>query len=321
MKKDERTIQFFDLSLKGKTRCRDLPSSLASPKSLSELLHQFIEICNTQGARKTFTDYEFNLEDIKEHDDHWVLLLNVLDTSVADQVTNKQGGTKADRHVIELRDGRGIETSSHIIIYKAPDVINKHLMLYEKSSNIPFQKALSYLNHLARFIAKTDSDEYKKPHPSGEKNRFYNTYCEFSVFGHPSDEFINELNTGKISDIRITSDADIIKGYDSNKFPELISTEIKMSVSHVSVFKSGGNWKYLKKALEYADTLKAPFVRVQFSDKQGAGKSAILSTDTGNLTDTDKYIKKARIKYFSAIVRTSYEQINYDIVNRMLELI
>lgn len=322
MNKSERTIQFFDLVVKGKTKCRDIKGkgTLPPPVSLNTLLKQFLELPGGGHAKKQFGEYEFNLEDIDEYENYWILMLNVLDTSVADQVTHKLGGNSDDRKVIEFRDGRGIETSSHIIIFKKHDVSHKYLMLYEKSTNIPFHKAASYLNYLSRMVAK-GNNIYEKPHPNNVNGRTYNTYCDLTFLGHPSKEFKQELSTGKLSGIRITSDADIIKGYDANKFPELISNEIKMKVGRLDVALAGGNWAYLEKAISYADTLNAPFVRVQFSDQQGVSRTATLSTDSKKLYQSDKYIKKTQIKYYGDILRTSYDRINTTITDKMLELV
>ncbi|ENC6659407.1 hypothetical protein ABKY47_003922 [Aeromonas hydrophila] len=320
MKRNERTIQFFDLVIVGKTKCRDINHSLPAPVTFDAFLKQLKTLRTGNNTKKQFGEYEFNLEDIKEYEKHWILMLNVLDVSVADQVTQKIGGNISDREVIEFRDGRGIETSSHMVIYKDHDIAHKHLVLYEKSSNIPFQKASSYLNYLAKMVAHKN-DMYKRNHPSNVKGKTYNTYCDLTFYGHPSNEFKKELSSGKISGIRITSDADIIKGYDSSKFPELISNEIKMKVSLIDVTLAGGNWGYLKKAISYADTLNAPFVRVQFKDEHGNSHSATLSADSSQLYKSDKYVKKAQIQYLGDILRTAYDEIQTNITDKMLELV
>lgn len=320
MRNNERLIQFFDVSISGRSTSRDINHTLIPPKSIDEIMHHFIELKAKNKNKKQYKNYEFSLVDIQEKADCWILLINLIDTGVADQVTNKIGGSATDREVIEFRDQRGLEISSHIIIYKQPDAVQRHLVLYEKSFSIPFAKSEAFLNSLAKEAMKEFESEYTVPHPSGANGKMMKVYCHFSFLGHPSDEFRQELETGKISGIKLSGDVDIIRGYDANMYPEIISTDISMSVKAVDVLRSGGNWLHLTKAIRYANNLNAAFVRLQFIDTQGNTHSATLSSDTQQLLNSDKYIKKAKIQNFSAILKTAYSEINSNITDRMIQL-
>jgi hypothetical protein len=92
MKKNERTIQYFDLSISGKTLARDIPHTLAAPRTLNELMVEFSGLRETNKARKkvsTRSKQEFRLEHMEEKDDCWILLLNVVDPEAAHPVTQK----------------------------------------------------------------------------------------------------------------------------------------------------------------------------------------------------------------------------------------
>lgn len=324
MKKNERTIQYFDLNISGKTLARDIPHTLAAPKTLDELMYEFSVLRETNKARKkisTRSKQEFRLEHMEERDDCWVLLLNVVDPEAAHPVIQKIEGTDDDREVIELGDDRGIESSSHLIVFKEITEARKHLVLFEKSSALPFSKAIAFLNHLCRISAKHFNEAYKLPHPTGIEGRTFNVHCSLSFLAHPSEEFREELDKGVINGIKITSDMNVVKGYDSNVHSELIGTEIKMNVGRIAVALNGGNWGHLQKAIQHGNTLESPFVRVSFTDSSNAGHTAILSTDTGQLWHADKYVKKSRIEGFNNSLQTAFPIIHEGIRDKMLGLL
>lgn len=322
MKNNERLIQFFDIRVHGRTLARDISHNLRSPKTLDELMHEFSQLRELNEARnriKSNSKLELKLEDMEEREDSWVLLVNVVDGEAAHPVTNRLGGNQNDREVIELGNERGIESSSHIIIFKKKDSADKHLALYEKSTNVPFQRASSFLNHLLRLAAKKFPDGYKKPHPEAS-GKIINTYCVFTFLGHPSDEFREELEKGKITELHITTGIEKINGYDANVHAELIENEIKMKVGFTDVLMSGGNWSHLQKAIKYAESLDAQFVRIRFNDESGCGHTATIDTDTGQW-DVDKYIKKRKIQSFGSTLKTAYPIIHDGIKDKMLELV
>jgi hypothetical protein len=322
MNNNERLIQFFDLHLHSKTRAKGIGYKLPPTKSLCELIGDFKQLRELNKARqRAGGDFEICLEDIEERDDSWVLLFNVVDGKASHPVTQKIGGGDDDREIIELGTDRGIESSSHVVIYKSPDTAGKSLTLCEKSFSIPFSRIVRFLNYLSKEAARSFSDSYVKPHPNGAKDKTINTYCCFDYFGHPSNQFRDELETGRLSDIRITSDADIVRGYDANVHSELYSTEIRMKVGRLDVMASRGNWGHLQKAISHAESLNAPFVRVQFQDESGAGHTANISTDTGQLWNADKYVKKVKIQDFGNSLRTAYPIIHEGIRDKILELI
>jgi len=258
---------------------------------------------------------------MEERDDSWVLLVNIVDADAAHPVTQKIGGTDEDREVIELGDDIGLESSTHIIIFKQADEAIKHLTLYERSSNISFSRAMMFINHLCKLAAKQFPNVYTRSHPNGVENKNINIYCSILYLGHPSEEFLEELEEGKVSDLRITSDVNVLRGLDAAAYPDFIGTEIKMKVGHLDVAMSGGNWGRVKKALEYADSLEAPFVRVQFTDVSGSSHTAILSSDTKQLYQADKYVKKRKIEGFGNSLKTAFPVIHEGIRDKMLGLL
>ena len=323
MKNNERTIQFFDIGISGKTLARDIQHVMAAPRTLNQVMNEFVSLRELNLARKKVaagSDLEFRLEDMEERHDCWVLMINVVDTEAAHPVTQKVGGTGADRQIIQLNNERGLESSTHVIIFKAQNAAHKHLALIEKNSALPPLKVAAFINQLCRLAAKHFADDYRLPHPSGVSGKTINIFCIFNFLAHPSDEFRDELEQGTINGIKLTSDMDVIRGYDANTHYELIGTEIKMNVSRIAVMINGGNWGHLQKAIVLADSLQSPFVRVSFIDSTGTGHTATLSSDTGALYNSDKYVKKCKISGFGNALSTSFPTIHTGIRDKILEL-
>lgn len=286
-------------------------------------MQEFSELRERNVARikvGTKTKLQYSLEDMADCGSYWVLLINLVDSGAPHVVTNRIDGSDHDRSIIEFNDDQGLETSAHVVIFKQPTRQRKHLLLFEKSAGVPFSRASAFLNKLARLSAKVNPAVYQKPHPSGAQGKTINTYCELSLYAHPSDTFQSELSEGKLNDLRLVTHAVDFKGYDVNAHPHLDSTEIVVNVGKQSIFRSGGNWKHLQKSLKAASDLNMPYVRVRFSDKTGSGHTAVLSTDTSTIYNQDKYVKKRKISDFRSTLPTAVPVIHDEIVQKMVEI-
>jgi hypothetical protein len=324
MKNNERIVQFYDLDLYGKTRTKGVDKKFSKFSELQKAMEEIKSLRELNLARSSINSkskWEIRLEDLEERNDCWVLLINIVDTEAAHPVIQKMGGTDDDRDVIELDAGKGLESSAHVVIYKKQNKAKKYLTLYERTPSLSFAKIVTFINALFRTCSRQFKDAHTLPHPSGEVGKTILIYRVANYFGHPSSEFMNEIKEGKLISITLTSDMTVVKGYDANKHPDLIGTDVKMSVSAAKIIWNGGNWGHVKKALSYADSLNSPFVRIQFTDKTGTGHSAIMSTDTKQLADADKYVKKCKISGFSVPLRTAFPVIQDKIRDKMLGLV
>jgi len=326
MKNNERLIQFFDIQIKGKTTSKNIDFDISPPRTLEQLMTEFITLRDLNLARvkfKSTSKQEYLLADFEDLPDCWVLLINVVDADAAHLVTNKIGGSDEDRKVISLNDGRGLESSAHLIIYKEKDAFDKHLVLFERGHNVPFAKAISFINELLKQSARLSwdlLDTYKKADPTGELGAAIKLYCSMSYYAHPSDEFFEELESGTLTGIYLTSDCTNLIGYDSGNNKNLKDISVNVDISKLAVTVSGGNVKHLNKSIKDADSLNFPSVRVSFKDSTGPGHSATFSTDTGNMISTDKYVKKRRIEGFGNSLQTAFAIINDSIIEKMRSL-
>lgn len=321
MKSDERQILYFDLKLTGGTRARGIDGPLPSPRTLNQFCEDliFLRESGLAYSYRESSPMAFTLEDMEEHEDCWVLLLNLVDTRAAHPVTNQIRGSEADRQVITLTGGRGLESSSHLVIYKAADEAGKHLLLCERNESFPFFTIRKFLNKLAAEAAKVRQEDYSGVHPDGS-GRSIKRYCLITLLGHPSNQFQEDLIAGKLSELSLTTGLERIVGYEANDFPEFKSTEIKMDVKGFSVQESGGNLSHFQKAIQYGRALDAALIRVKFLDPEGSSRTADIDPHTGTLVNTEHYVKKGRISEFGAALRTAYPTIHTEISDRMRAL-
>lgn len=324
MKNNERIIQFYDLDLFGSSLSPSITGKINGYGDINAVMNEIKIIRENNLARKKTPGSslkEIRLEDFEEKDDVWILLINIVDTSAAHPVTQIIGGNENDRETITLDDTRGLESSTHVIIYKRPNKLGKYLTLYERNSSIPFHKVVSFLNNLFRICSAEVPGRYLLPHPSGQTGKTINIFCRCEGFGHPSTEFLEDLGTGILSDIRLTSDSINLKGFDASTHVELLSNEIKMSVKTNFIRSNGGNRAYIEKAITYADTFDMPYVRVSFKDETGASHTATLSSDTALIANSDLYVRKHKIRDFGNTLKTAFPTIQTRIIDKMLELI
>lgn len=323
MKKSERMIQFFDLILDGITKSSAIKNPISPPRNIEELMGDIEKIREANKARVIKKHQgvlqELRLEDMETREDCWVLLINVVDPSEAHPVTQVLAGNDDDRQGIELSDKRGMERSSHVVIYKQSDGNKSHLALFEQNRYLSFSRAISFVNNLAREAAKMYKEDYSRPHPSGEQGKTIWSCCRFRYLGHPSDSFVEELENGVLSNVRLMAGMEQVAGFDAKKQPELKGTEILVDTNKKIVLQSGGNQGLLKKVLGYAQELHISQAKVVFTDAEGTGHTALVDAETGKLFKEEKYVKKKKIAGFGDL-RTSFPVIHDGIRDKMLAL-
>ena len=323
MRKDERLIQFCDLTLFGKSRAQGLAQiNHPAPKQLDFLIEQMSLMANEGVARVKINSgtRELVLQEVGDRDDYHILLINSIDGRVQNPVARSFSGVgKDERKSFIIGENNGLELSVHVLIAKKPDN-HRHLCLVEKVDSVPAREISKFLNNMMKLVKDRIPEEFKLPHPNGARNATYNVTpsCEFQY--HPSPKFTEELNGGVIEDITLLTSPENLRGFDAKKHQLLREVQVKASIDRGVIGNLGSNIKYLTKFVGIGSDTDAAFVRVRFRDESGAGHSAKLSTDTGNLIETDRYILKRKITDFGDYDDTSCEKIHAKIVDAMIQL-
>lgn len=328
-KKNERNILFLDFHLNTKTTTPKL-NGLPNHFELTELLEKLVAYREKKSVNiviGTKEKKELYLADI-EHDTQsgtWQLLINIVDTSLADEVHRKIGGAASTRKVHSKTEDVGTEFSCHMVIQNTLSG-RSYLALYEQNINLPVKLITRYLNELFKRIAKEFKTDFEIPHPQHKtdakgKVKTINTYHHGFFNGHLSSEFKDDLNGGAFKGVTLmTGDLKQVDGYDVQKHSELKEIQIPLTVDKGAILKAGGNHKWIDYVRKNtAKDLNMQEIKVSFKDDGNVSHTAEIDVNTGALVNSDKYVKKVKIIGFNEPLTTSVDLLHAPIVSKMLE--
>ncbi|WP_028763588.1 hypothetical protein [Shewanella colwelliana] len=330
-KKNERTILFLDLHLQTKTTTPKI-TGLTNRFTLDELFNKvkaIREANNVNLVRGSENNKkEIYLADIEQDlvKRCWTLLVNITDTTLADEVHRKIGGDEETRKVNAKENGVGTDFSSHIIIKSDPEPDGSWTVLYEQSTALPIKLVASYLNELFKRVAKSSKDDFEIDHPKNAVDKKgnikkINTYCHCHFNGHVSDQFRSDLNGGNLKNITlITGEIKSVVGYDAQKHTSIKEVQLPIQIDKDAILKAGGNWKWIDNFRKNdAKDLSMQEIKVSFKDEGDVAHTADIDITTGKLINNDQYLKKVKITDFVEILTTSVDLIHKPIRTKMLE--
>lgn len=330
-KKNERAVLFLDLHIKTKTtspNINGLPNRFTLPQLFEKLeaIREANKINMVRGSGDSKT--EIYLADIEKDipNNCWKLLINITDTTLADEVHREIGGAADSRKVNAKLNGVGTDFSSHLIVKLTPDKNGSWLVLYEQSMALPVRLVASYLNELFKRIAKENETDFEIDHPKNILDskglvKKIKTYCHCHFNGHISKQFEDDLNGGKLKSLTlITGRIDSVTGYDAQKHTSIKEVQLPIKIDKTDILKAGGNYKLIDRFRNIeAKEMNMESIKVSFKDDGDVSHTAEIDTKTGQLIDSEKYVKKVKISGFTDILTTSVDLIHKPIITKMLE--
>ncbi|WP_230988275.1 type II restriction endonuclease [Bathymodiolus japonicus methanotrophic gill symbiont] len=247
IKKNERTILFLDLHIDLKTASHKI-KGLRNNFTLTELFKKIEAIREANNvnmiSRSEDNKKEVYLADIKYDSENccWKLLVNITDTTLADEVHRELGSNDDTRKVNAKKNGVGTDFSSHIIIKPDPEANGSWLALYEQSLALPVRLVSSYLNELLKIIARENKDDFETDHPKNTVDtkggvKKINTYCHCHFNGHISKQFEDDLNGGFLKSLTLITERieqkhllTLQEGVSENQFKEMINAGVQLVV-------------------------------------------------------------------------------------------
>ncbi|MBB1434559.1 hypothetical protein H5201_09585 [Pseudoalteromonas sp. SG43-6] len=329
-KKNERNILFLDLNLYTKTYTPHI-TGLPNQFTLDKLMKKVVALREKNKVNVelgTKEPKELYISDMKydKNTATWQLLINIVDTSLADEVHRKIGGAASTRKVNSKTDDVGTEFSSHVIFKGSKKKSTVYLALYEQTPNLPVKLIARYLNEMFKRVSREYEDEFKIKHPqnicdSTGKPKTINTYFKCHFNGYVSDQFKSDLDNGIYKDVKlITGELKKIEGYDVQKHTDLKEIHIPVKIDKAELSKAGGNHSWLSNFRRgVAKDLGMQELKVSFKDETDASHTANIDVDTGMLVNSEKYVKKVKISGFSEPLTTSVDLIYNPIIKKMLE--
>jgi hypothetical protein len=139
----------------------------------------------------------------------------------------------------------------------------------------------------------------------------------FTFVGHPSDDFVAELEAGTIHGIELSDFAARDQAFDSHGY-----TVEKKKVIELAVVNTGGSIaNFIRAVCTKADSEHFASIRVKFTDRADYIRTVEIDARSRRLVNEERFIKKARVTSFASKLDTGYRAVHPEIRDKLLGLI
>jgi hypothetical protein len=316
MKKNERIVQYYDVSISARSRTFDAPEAISVKRALDILDSIPMEQRATRRGRGTQTFY---ISAWRKEGRSVLILINKSDQGIADPVFTIP--IRGSRRTAAKRQEEGQDFSAHVLIKPNPDPLQPALMLVEQCPGLSGMTIGNLLSTFMRTAARLTPENFVQIHPDGSvdengKPATYNVRFKFEVLGHPSEDFVNDLNRGALSSLELITSR--VKGGAIDDSHYLVqsraSVVLKVSPQIQRPADLAGHVLDLitNKQKDYS-TARLTF-KIPNSQRE---QSVEIDAETGI---PEKYIKRMVMNNFALPLEGSYANFNEEVVRRLLVL-
>lgn len=252
--------------------------------------------------------------DIDEKNERAVILIHRSDTAAADQAISDLKSSYVS--VVSKESHEGNAYSAHVVFSLKKSGMG-YLMLMEEVPGIGVRHVMRLLKKGAAFAAQITTSPLRYPHPDGTKKTLKGKF-QFEAVGHPSDNFVDKLNGGKLRVLELVKEAE-----STNYFDQQQATKVKRKIISLSLYKgfSGRLYDAVKAVCGKASSMEADKVRLSFVDSDDFHRSVELDPDTTGLIDDHRFVKKSIIKDFDVRLDTASMTVIEEVRDKMYDLI
>ena len=312
----ESEIMFFDLTFFANAR----NYHGLQPKSAEIYFDELLDLKAMGRAKMDINKkmVEVFLADIKILREEKLAILLINRTSLLEPDIVLRNIKSSQRRVAKKDDDEGNDFSSHIIICleEIQDKPNTYLMLMEKVPGITISVVNNFLNKMLRASSKEFKEDYLINDPGGVclKNgspKKIKSWGRAAMVGHLSDDVAKEIDEGELLGIELVSGKQEIY-WDDNRNYKIQGRTLKISAF-------GPVRQILKEVLPRGQKENWERARVRFRTSNKKNESFTLPIYANDVMEA-KYVRKEIIDNFSEKRPTSFEEINDEIVRKMLDL-
>lgn len=319
MKADQRAVKFFDCRIMASVRVRGGEASQVKAVGIRAVLDE-IKAALTAGS-------EFKIEgvgatqvwriadaevDLKRN--CGIILINRADKLAADQAI--VNAAKQKFRVARKRGDDGNAYSCHVAFKLRETKPSEYLTLVEEVPGISTDKIVRLLSQVRRVASSRGSTTFCYRHPDGSEKLLQGTY-RFDLSGHPSIDFIRELNGGALQGIEVVNSAVTKAGWDAFN-----ATVPLAQVVRLKPLKSSATvYNIIKSVCDRAKLEKMDQVRVRFVDSDAQHHSLTFDPDTYRLMNEERYVKREWLNNFTTRLDTGVQTIHPDIRDKMFYLL
>jgi len=269
------------------------------------------------------------LQDVKYYpfDDseptHLCLLINATDRDGSITVLNNPKKKTRKEIPLDEIDGEGYETSSHVII-SLSGKNRKYKTVISRAPKLPTNILNLFFNKILFQIAKNNSKLFEEntktniidPSTGKAKKIQYKPIAELR--GMLDQELFNKMNKSGLSDVTlIRYDTNSIKVPDMHDriIPIESTMKIKPTESPYAVIdwlKKVGGFFYRNENGNFTQ------IKVKYNDDLNKARTVTMYSNNIKLDALEKtFIKKSVIEGFSSRLKSSYDNINSEIINKL----
>lgn len=316
MKKTERLVFYYDLSIRAESRTFEAPKPISVKKAfqLMELMPMENRLKEASKGRE-----QFYVSDWKWEDDLISILINKSDKGMSDPVFTIPKEKK--RRTAEKQEKEGQDFSVHVMVQLAQDDQQAALVLIENCAGLGVYAVQRLLNQILHDAKQFNPLDYEQFHPDGAvddkgKPKKYNVdfKCEFK--GHISDDLKYDLDNGKIQSIELITEKEKHISIDEDGY---IKEKCK---TLVLTLKDEGNpvkdkFNRIKKVITNKKD-DYSLARIKFKTPTGVDRTVAMDA---NDVLAQSYVKKEKLDGFEFDLKSSYEKFCDAILEKMKNLL
>lgn len=323
LKATERRVKYFDCRVTAKVRGVRHSIVQVQPVSMLRIVQELEYLVNQGIDVRTETVGElqaWRLADVEVCSKRSlaILLINRVDSEAADQAIEHRD-TGSFR--VATKDDREANAYSAHVAISLQEKNGVYRMVVEEAGVSSQRVAMLFAK---AFKASQDAgrNTFMYPNPSGALDSNGNIKISKGLYsarltGHPSDQFIKELDSGSLRGIEIINGTSTTQGWDQYNATEELSTSVRLKPLKSTV----SNYSIAKSVLSQAKRRKMSEIRVKFDDPEGDERTLTFDVDTGQILNEDRYVKRGYLRNFSDRLDTGFQKVHPEIRDKMFYLL
>lgn len=248
------------------------------------------------------------ITEIDLYSDRCEMLIGFADPNAADPTFNDRPAKK--RRVVPKIGDEGLEHSAHIVWYYEDRANNKPCAFYmEGATGLSSTAIVRFVNRLLREFCKLFPGHFTALDPTGELVKGVPKRIalrpRLELRGHPSAEFIRDLQKGEISELELITESKAADTWDAHGY----AVE-----DHRGVVIKPTTLKHVPAAKKFIDGVLSAKVkhdyeksRVVFKTEGNVRKNVSFYSQNYQLVNDLKYVKKSRIKQLGGNLPNAFE--------------
>jgi len=316
MKKTERLVYYYDLSISAKSRTFEASKPISVKKAFE--LIQLVPLDKKTKELSKGNELIY-VPDLEWTDDIICILINKSDKGMSDPVFTIPKENK--RRTAEKQEKEGQDFSVHMVIKLPSNDIDSALVIIEHCPGLSVSTVKRLLNQIISDAKKISPDDFKQMHPDGAidndgKPKKYSVTFKCELNGHISNELKYDLDHGKVQSIELITDKEQYTSFDEEGYIQEKCKTLVLTLKdneHPILDKFNRITNVIKQQKE--DYSKA---KVKFKTTTGIDRTVEINTTDGL---AQAYVKKEKLDGFEIDLKSSYDKLSKPILDKIKELL